>query len=83
MVDGHAATETERSTARMGRRAALVIAATMVLWLAAQALGAALDWPAQSAFLFDFAALAGLVWALAVTYRMWRARRASRAGSET
>ena len=30
------------------------------------------------AFLFDFAAIAALIWALVVTYQIWRARRDNR-----
>jgi len=61
--------------ARQGRIAALVIAGTMLLWLGAQWLGGWLGLPDRYAFLFDFAALAGLFWALVVTYQIWRARR--------
>ena len=50
-------------------------AALAVLWLAAQWLGPALGLPGRYAFLFDMAALAAFVWALVVTYRIWRARR--------
>jgi|GEM_PF-108419 len=65
----------DAQTARQARIAALVIAGTVVLWLGAQALGGAFGWPARFAFLFDFAALAGLFWALFVTYHVWRKRR--------
>jgi uncharacterized membrane protein len=61
---------------RQIRRAAIVIAATMVLWMGAQALGAQLGWPVRLVFLFDLAAIAALVWALIVTYWVWRARKA-------
>jgi hypothetical protein len=64
--------------ARQARVVALVIAGTMVLWLGAQWLGGALDWPARFAFLFDFIALAALVWALVVTNRIRRRRREER-----
>ncbi|MEL7212482.1 MAG: DUF5337 domain-containing protein [Pseudomonadota bacterium] len=67
----------EAALARKGRVAALVIAGTMLIWLAAQVAGPALGMPGRFTFLFDFAALAGLFWALVVTYQIWRARRQS------
>ncbi|ALG89887.1 MAG: hypothetical protein CL814_02945 [Confluentimicrobium sp.] len=67
--------DTDKDTARQGRIAALVIAGAMLLWMGAQWLGAALGLPARYAFLFDFAALAALFWALVVTYQIWRKRR--------
>ena len=67
----------EAALARKGRTAALVIAGTMLLWLAAQLLGPAFGMAGRYALLFDFAALAGLFWALVVTYQIWRARRQS------
>ncbi|PWR00820.1 hypothetical protein DKT77_20020 [Meridianimarinicoccus roseus] len=73
---------TDRHTARQARLAALVMAGTAVVWMGAQALGGALGWPARYVFLFDFAALAGLFWALVVTYQVWRKRRTARTGGE-
>lgn len=70
--------ERDRRNGRKARQASLVIAGTMLLWMGAQVLGGALDWPARIAFLFDFAALAGLFWALAVTYQVWQDRRSAR-----
>jgi len=67
----------DRRLARQARLAAIVMIATMILWMGAQVAGAALEWPARYAFLFDFAALAALFWALVVTYRTWRARRSA------
>ena len=69
------ATARDLRTARQARLAALVMAATMILWMAAQWLGGRLGLPARWAFLFDFAALAALFWALVVTYQIWRRRR--------
>lgn len=63
---------------RKTRIAAIVIAATMVLWMGAQVLGGQLGLPARYVFLFDFAAIAALVWALIVTYQIWTARRQER-----
>jgi len=53
----------------------LVIAGTMILWMAAQWIGGAIGLPGRYVFLFDFAALAALFWALVVTYQIWRKRR--------
>lgn len=60
---------------RKGRIAGLVIAATMLIWMAAQWLGSQLGWPVRFVFLFDLAAIAALIWALVVTFQIWRARR--------
>ena len=57
------------------RQAAVVIAATMVVWIGAQWLGGQLGWQARFVFLFDLAALAAFVWAIYVTFRIWRMRR--------
>lgn len=70
-----ATTDRDIAVARQGRLAALVIAATMTLWLAAQWLGPVLGLPGRYAFLFDFAALAGFIWALVLAVQIWRARR--------
>lgn len=62
----------DRSLAREARMVALVIAATMLLWLGAQWLGGKEGWDARYVFLFDLAALAAFFWALVVTWRIWR-----------
>ena len=67
--------EFEQRIARKGRMTALVIAGTMLLWMAAQWLGSHFGWPPRYAFLFDFAAIAAMIWALVVTYQIWRMRR--------
>ncbi len=64
--------------ARKARIASIVMAATMILWMLAQFLGGRLGLPVRYAYLFDFAAIAALVWALIVTYQVWQARRAER-----
>ena len=61
--------------ARQARIASIVIATTMVLWMMAQWLGGKMGLEARFVFLFDLAALAGLVWALVVTWQVWRKRR--------
>ncbi len=65
----------EDRTARQGRIVALVIAGSMLLWLAANALGAAMGWPGRVAILFDLAVLAALIWAFVNIYDIWRKRR--------
>ena len=61
--------------AREARTVALVLVGTMVVWLGGQWLGGHFGWEARYAFLFDLAAIAGFVWALVVTYGIWRGRR--------
>ena len=60
------------------RLAAIGMAATMIRWMGASFLGGQLGLPPRFAFLFDLAAIAALVWALFVTYWVWKARRAER-----
>lgn len=57
------------------RLVAIVLAVTMVLWMTANWLGGQMGWQVRYAFLFDFMALGAFVWALIVSYRLWRARR--------
>lgn len=61
-----------RLLAREARLVAIVIAATMVLWLGGQWLGGRLGWDASYVFLLDLAALAAFFWALVVTWRIWQ-----------
>lgn len=58
------------------RLVALVIAGTMLVWMAAQWLGGRMGWDARFVFLFDFAAMAAFFWALVATWQIWRKRRA-------
>ncbi|MCU4654606.1 DUF5337 domain-containing protein [Roseibacterium sp. SDUM158016] len=69
--------EEERRRVRQIRLAAIVMAATMVLWVAGQFIGGQLGLPVRFAFLLDLAAIAALVWALVVTYWVWKERRRS------
>ena len=61
---------------RQVRLVAFVIAATMILWMGGQWLGGHFGWETRFVFLFDLAAIAGFIWALAVTYQIWRKRQA-------
>ena len=65
----------DHQTALQVRLVALVIAGTMLLWIGAQWLGGIMGWQPRFAFLFDLVALAGFIWALLVTYRIWRKRQ--------
>jgi len=73
MTDAH-----DKALGRKGRMIGLVIAGTMVLWIAMQWIGPKLGLPGRYALLFDFAALAALIWAMVGINQMRRARRASR-----
>jgi hypothetical protein len=66
----------DRALAVQVRRVAIVLAVTMVAWMLASWAGGFYGWQARLAFLFDFLALAAFAWALIVTVRIWRARRA-------
>ncbi|WP_136646223.1 DUF5337 domain-containing protein [Tabrizicola sp. YIM 78059] len=61
--------------AAQARLVGIVLAVTMLLWMGAQWLGGRLGWETRCVFLFDFAALAAFLWALVVTYQIWRGRR--------
>ncbi len=67
----------ELALARRGRLVALVVAVTMLMWMGAQWVGGELGLQARYVFLFDLAALGAFIWALFVTYRIWRIRRGS------
>ena len=61
--------------AAQSRLVGLVIVGTVVLWMGAQWLGGEMGWDSRYVFLFDLAALAAFIWALAVTFRLWRRRQ--------
>ena len=61
--------------ARAARQVAVVIAATMILWIGGQWIGRDRGWEARYVFLFDFAAIAAFIWALVATWRIWRRQR--------
>ncbi len=68
--------QTQIASARQARLAGIVLAATMVLWMGAQVIGAEMGWAPRFALLVDLAALAGFLWGLVTTYQIWRKRRA-------
>ncbi|KGJ04632.1 hypothetical protein SAMN04487972_10744 [Paracoccus halophilus] len=70
----------QAADARQMRLVAVVIALTIVVWLAVQWLGGQMGWPAKYAFLADLAAIGALIWSLIVTWRIWRRRNASSHG---
>tara|TARA_R110002094_G_scaffold52810_2_gene64230 strand:- start:318 stop:557 length:240 start_codon:yes stop_codon:yes gene_type:complete len=74
-------TQSERRQAAQARLVAVVLVATMALWLGAQWLGGKLGLEARYAFLFDLLALAGFTFALIVTFRIWRQRKADADGN--
>ena len=67
--------ELNRRSGHEGRVVAVVIAATALLWLGAQWIGGQMGWASRYVFLIDFLALAGFLWAMIVTYQIWRKRR--------
>lgn len=79
MPDSPETTAKERRRRAQIRLAAIVMAATMALWMGAQALGGQLGLPARFVFLLDFAAIAALIWALSVVFFVWKGRRDDRA----
>ena len=66
--------------ARQSRLAGLVMAVTGMAWVALQWLGGAMGWPVRFVFLFDLMAIAAFLWALAVTWRVWKRRRSGPQG---
>ncbi|MEP1968006.1 MAG: DUF5337 domain-containing protein [Marinomonas sp.] len=60
---------------KQARQAAIVIFATMLIWVGAQVIGGQLGLPAKYAFLLDMMAGAAFIWALVVLIRVWRARQ--------
>jgi hypothetical protein len=65
----------EAALARQGRIVALVIAGSMLFWIAASSVGPALGLPGRFAILIDLAVLAALLWSMIVTYQIWRKRQ--------
>jgi hypothetical protein len=65
---------------KAGQRIALIVAATGVLWILANVIGAQYGWPNRTRAFFDLAALAGFGFALWQTYQLWRARQDEKGG---
>ncbi|WP_299874711.1 DUF5337 domain-containing protein [uncultured Sulfitobacter sp.] len=70
--------ERQQAIARKGQTVGLVIAGTMLLWILANFAGPALGLPGRYALLFDFAALAAMIWAMVNIYQIWQARQADK-----
>ena len=65
----------DEASKRQGRLIALVIAGTAILYVAAQFIGGQLGLATRYFILFDLLALAGFLWALIVTFQIWRTSR--------
>ena len=65
----------DQDVAKTGRLVAIVIAATMILWIGAQWAGGQAGLHPSYAFLFDLIALAALFWSLVVIWRLWQRRK--------
>lgn len=65
----------DQALARQARLCSLVIAGSMLFWIAAQAVGPMLGLPGRYALLIDFAVLAALFWALVVTWQIRKKRQ--------
>ncbi|WP_170364488.1 DUF5337 domain-containing protein [Ruegeria arenilitoris] len=68
----------EQAIARKGRHIGVVIAVTMLLWLAMTLfIGPALELPGRFALLLDFAAIAAFIYAGVNIFQLWRMRQDS------
>jgi len=71
-------TEQDLAIAQKGRHISLVIAGTMLAWVVLSLfVGPAIGLPGRFALLFDFAALAGLIYAVVNLIQLWRMRQDS------
>lgn len=69
----------DKAIAAKGRHISLVIAGTMLIWLALNLIiGPAIGLPGRFALLFDFAALAAMIYAGVNIIQLWRMRQASK-----
>lgn len=69
----------DKAIAAKGQHISLVVAGTMLAWLALSLIiGPAIGLPGRFALLFDFAALAGLIYAGVNIVQLWRMRQASK-----
>jgi hypothetical protein len=67
--EGKVASDPKRKKARV---ASIVILVTMLGWMGASWIGGKIGLPIRYAFLFDFAAMAALLWALVVLFQVWK-----------
>jgi threonine/homoserine/homoserine lactone efflux protein len=67
--------DADRKQAQAGRRAALVIAGTAIVWVAVTFIGSSLGLNQRMLALFDMMALGGFLWAVWMIYNIWRARQ--------
>jgi len=65
----------EHEQARKGRRAALMIAGTAVLWILSTFIGGWIGLSNRMLALFDLVALAGFIWAFWMIFQIWRMRQ--------
>lgn len=70
--------EKDTAMARKGRTVSLVIAGTLIVWMLLQVIGPMIGLAGRYALLFDFAALAALIWAFVNIYQIWRMRQAEK-----
>ncbi|MDC0343545.1 MAG: DUF5337 domain-containing protein [Aestuariivita sp.] len=70
--------EQDRIIAAKGRHVSLVIAGSMILWILVQFAGPQMGLPGRYALLFDFAALAALIYAGVNIVQLRRMRRDSK-----
>lgn len=70
--------EKDTAMARKGRIVSLVIAGTLIVWMLLQVIGPRVGLAGRYALLFDFAALAALIWAFVNIYQIWRIRQAEK-----
>ncbi len=69
-------TDKDKAIAAKGRHISLVIAGTMLAWLALTLfIGPAIGLPGRYALLFDFLALAGMIYAGFNIVQLWRMRQ--------
>ena len=70
--------EQDKAIAAKGRHISLVIAGTMLAWLALSLfIGPAIGLPGRYALLFDFFALTGMIYAGVNIVQLWRMRQDS------
>ncbi len=66
--------EAEAADGRQMRLVAVVIAATMLLWLGVQWIGGRMGWPGKYVISAELAAIGVMIWSLLVTWLIWRRR---------